>query len=62
MKDKKNFYETIEDQKSLAEITLELGRIIREKYANRETLHVILDKEEKLLKQIAELTRKIDED
>ena len=49
-------YEVIEKKLQLAELTIELGQITREKWKRLETMRDVLKKEEDLLKQIAELT------
>jgi len=49
-------YEVIEKKLQLAELTIELGQVTREKWARLETMRDVLNKEEALLKQIAELT------
>jgi hypothetical protein len=49
-------YEVIEKKLQLAELTIELGQVTREKWKRLETMRDVLKKEEDLLKQIAELT------
>jgi len=47
----------IEAKLQLAELTLELGEVTREKWRRLETMRDVLEKEESLLKQIAEATK-----
>jgi len=49
-------YEVIEKKLQLAELTIELGQITREKWKRLETMRDVLKKEEELLRQIADLT------
>jgi len=56
----KDTYEIIEKKLQLAELTIALGRVTRQKWANHEYTADILNKEEDLLKQIAELTETLD--
>ena len=49
-------YEVIEKKLQLAELTIELGEVTREKWARLATMKDILQAEEDLIKQIAELT------
>ena len=46
-------YDLIEKKLQLAELTIELGDITREKWRQLETMRTILAKEEDLLKKIA---------
>lgn len=58
MKDyKKESYETIEKKLQLAELTLELGEVTREKWRRLETMKDVLEKEERLIREIAETTK-----
>ena len=52
----KESYETIEKKLALAELTIELGKATREKWARLATMKDVLQKEEDLIKKIAELT------
>lgn len=55
----KDSYELIERKLQLAELTLELGEVTREKWRRLETMKDVLEKEERLLRQIAETTEDI---
>jgi hypothetical protein len=54
---RKESYEVIERKLALAELTLELGEVTREKWARLETMRDVLEKEEALLRKIAETTK-----
>lgn len=54
---RKKSYEIIERKLELAELTLELGEVTREKWARLETMRDVLEKEESLLRKIAETTK-----
>ena len=54
---RKESYEIIDRKLELAELTLELGEVTREKWARLETMRDVLEKEEALLKKIAETTK-----
>jgi len=56
----KESYEIIEKKLQLAELTIALGRVTRQKWANHEYTADILRKEEALIKQIAELSESLD--
>lgn len=49
-------YEIIEKKLELAELTLELGMVTQEKWKRLETMKDVLQKEEYLIKNIAEKT------
>jgi hypothetical protein len=49
-------YEVIERKLQLAELTIELGHVTREKWKRLATMKDVLTREEDLLRQIAELT------
>ncbi|MFA5132956.1 MAG: hypothetical protein WC444_06545 [Candidatus Paceibacterota bacterium] len=49
-------YEVIEKKLVLAKLTIELGEATREKWARLATMKDVLQKEEHLIKRIAELT------
>lgn len=55
----KDTYEVIEKKLQLAELTIELGQVTREKWARLETMRDILNREEALLKQIAETSKEL---
>lgn len=57
----KDSYSVIEKKLQLAEMTIELGRVTCQKWANHELHAKIMAQEENLLKQIAELTKTLDE-
>ena len=50
-------YDVIEKKLALAELTIELGTVTREKWARLETMRDVLKREEELIKQIAEATK-----
>ena len=52
----KESYEVIEKKLALAELTIELGIVTREKWARLETMRDVLEKEEHVIRRIAELT------
>ena len=52
-------YEVIEQKLALAELTIELGQVTREKWARLETMRDVLQKEEGLIKKIAEATAEL---
>lgn len=58
----KESYEVIEKKLMLAELTIELGQVTREKWARLETMRDILSREETLLKQIAETSKELQHD
>jgi hypothetical protein len=49
--------EILEAKLALADMTIELGEVTREKWARLETMRDVLKKEEDLIKQIAEATK-----
>ena len=53
-------YEIIEFKLALAEKTLELAMVTREKWARLETMKDVLKKEEELIKEISESTEKLE--
>lgn len=53
----KESYETIEKKLALAEMTIELGTVTREKWARLETMRDVLKREEDLIKAIAEASK-----
>jgi hypothetical protein len=55
----KDSYEVIEKKLALAELTIELGEVTREKWARLETMRDILSKEERLLKEIANASKEL---
>lgn len=57
MKEFKEPYEVIEKKLALAELTIELGTVTREKWRRLETMREVLEREEQLLKQIAEASK-----
>jgi hypothetical protein len=52
-------HELIRKKLALAELTIELGTVTREKWARLETMRDVLHKEEDLIKQIAETTKEL---
>ena len=50
-------YDIISAKLELAELTIELGEVTREKWARLETMRDVLDREEKLIKTIADTTK-----
>jgi hypothetical protein len=50
-------YEVICAKLELAELTIQLGEATREKWKRHETMRDVLEKEEMLIKQIAERTK-----
>jgi hypothetical protein len=52
-------YEIIEKKLELAELTLELGTVTREKWKQHEGMKAILKQEEDLIRMIAEKTKAI---
>lgn len=55
-------YDIIEKKLQLAELTIALGRVTRQKWSNHEYTAEILRKEEELLRKIAELSETLDKD
>jgi hypothetical protein len=55
----KDSYDVIEKKLALAEMTIELGTVTREKWARLETMRDVLKKEEDLIKKIAEKTKEL---
>ena len=52
----KDSYEVIERKLQLAELTIELGQVTREKWKRLETMRDVLKREEDLIREIADLT------
>lgn len=55
----KESYEMIEKKLALAELTIQLGQATREKWARLATMKDVLQKEEDLIRRIAELTSEL---
>lgn len=53
-------YDVIEKKLALADLTIELGAVTREKLARLETMRDVLKKEEELIRQIASATKELD--
>lgn len=53
-------YEIIEAKLQLAELTIELGEVTREKWKRLETMRDILSREENLIKEIAEASSNLE--
>jgi hypothetical protein len=56
---KKVPYEIIEKKLELAELTIQLGEVTREKWRRLETMRDVLNQEEELLKKIAKMSAEI---
>lgn len=52
----KDPYEVIERKLQLAELTIELGQVTREKWKRLETMRDVLAKEGELIRRIADVT------
>ncbi len=53
----KESYEIIEQKLRLAEMTIKLGEVTREKWKRLETMRDILNEEEQLIKEITEFSK-----
>ena len=53
----KESYEIIEKKLHLAELTIQLGEVTREKWKRLETMRDILTREEALIKEITEFSK-----